>query len=80
MPPPQLIESWGSLPKNTPSSVGQTLLLPVVRPEINGKSFFVAGDKAIELEDTLDSAQPHWMGQELSDNVNAGQELLLGKR
>ncbi|VUC37778.1 unnamed protein product [Clonostachys rosea] len=78
---PMLLEDWlakWTLPKNTTSGVANALLLPIVRPDINGKSFFVAGDKIIEFEDTLSEAEPQWMGQELCDNVREGQRILLG--
>ncbi|KAF2855377.1 NAD(P)-binding protein [Plenodomus tracheiphilus IPT5] len=75
---PDWLEKWGKLPKNTCEGVAHALFLPVVRPDVNGKAFFVAGDKIIEFEDTLQDSQPHWMGKELSDDVNEGQRLLTG--
>lgn len=76
---PEWLEGWGSLPKNTCEGVAKALLLPIIEPTINGKSFFVAGDQIVELEDSLHDAQPHWMGKELSENVDKGQEFLLGQ-
>jgi hypothetical protein len=33
-----------------------------LQPEINGKAFFVAGHRIIDLEDKLMETQPLWMG------------------
>lgn len=79
---PMLLPEWLSrwdLPRNTPEGVAGALLLPVLRPEVNGKSFFIAGDRLIEFEDSLHDSQPIWMGQELNDQVEKGQRLLLGE-
>lgn len=76
---PDWLAGWGKLPINTCEGVAHALLLPVIEPKINGKAFFVAGDDIIEFEDSLFEAQPHWMGQQLSDDVNQGQKFLLGE-
>ncbi|EKG12948.1 Glycoside hydrolase family 16 [Macrophomina phaseolina MS6] len=70
------VNEW-QLPANTPDGVGRALLMPVVRPDVNGKSFFVAGNKIVEFEDKLHAAQPRWMGEELSKHVDEGQRRLL---
>ncbi|KAL2205525.1 NAD(P)-binding protein [Sarocladium strictum] len=65
---PMLFDEWlasWTLPKNTPLGVAKALFLPIVRPEINGKSFFISGDQIIEFEDTLANAEPEWIGQPL---------------
>lgn len=74
---PSFLEVWGDLPANRPEGVALALLLPVVRPEINGKSFFVAGHKIFDLEEKLQETQPLWMGSELSKHVNEGQRRLI---
>ena len=76
---PDWLAAWGELPKNTSRGVAGALLLPVIEPKINGKAFFVAGDKIFEFEDSLHEAQPHWMGQQLSNDVDQGQKFLLGE-
>ncbi|KAJ4318663.1 hypothetical protein N0V84_006751 [Fusarium piperis] len=79
---PMLLEDWlqkWTLPKNTAAGVAKALFLPIVRPEMNGKSFFVAGNQLTELEDSLHDAEPAWMGQELCHQVRQGQAILLGK-
>ncbi|KAI1843756.1 hypothetical protein JX265_001050 [Neoarthrinium moseri] len=78
---PMLLDDWlagWTLPKNTAEGVAQTLFLPIVRNQINGKSFFVAGDEAYEFEDTLFETEPSWMGERLCRDVRKGQEILLG--
>ncbi|PYI24930.1 NAD(P)-binding protein [Aspergillus indologenus CBS 114.80] len=75
---PEWLETWGALPKNSSEGVARVLLLPLLRPNLNGKSFFVAGDRAVELEESLERTQPQWMGEELCAQVRKGQRLLLG--
>lgn len=65
---------------NTARGVGLSLLLPALRPDLNGKSFFVAGDRYFEFEDSLYDAQPIWMSKDLSDHVREGQDILLGRK
>ncbi|KAF7555080.1 hypothetical protein G7Z17_g2417 [Cylindrodendrum hubeiense] len=60
---PDWLQKWGDLPKNSTTGVANALFLPILQPEINGKSFFVAGDQIIEFEDTLHNAEPQWMGE-----------------
>lgn len=76
---PEWQQKW-KLPMNTARGVGLSLLLPVLRPDLNGKSFFVAGDKYFEIEDSLYDTQPMWMGKELSEHVREGQDILLGRK
>jgi hypothetical protein len=66
-------ETWGNLPANDPSGVANALLLPIVRPELNGRTISVAGNKTIELEQPLADIQAQWMGAELSAAITEGQ-------
>lgn len=68
---------WGDLPANKPLDVAKASLLPVVRPEINGKSFLINGGNITEVEDKLDEAQPIWMGPELDKHMREGQRRLI---
>jgi hypothetical protein len=68
---------WGELPINEPEGVALVLLIPIVRPEVNGKSFFVAGHKIVELEDKIHETQPLWIGKDLSAQVDEGQRRLI---
>ena len=69
---PQFIDIWGSLPLNQPEGVAHALLLPILRPEINGRAFFVAGYQIVGLEDKLHETQSLWMGKQLSKRCGWG--------
>jgi len=58
---------------NESEDVARALLLPVLRPGLNGKSFFVAGGKIVKVEDKLQECKPIWLGVELSAWVDEGQ-------
>ena len=62
---------------NQPVHVARALLLPVVRPEINGKSFWVGGGEIVEVEDKTHEAQPIWLGKEMSEHVDEGQRRIV---
>ena len=68
---------WGNLPSNTTEGVGKALLLPILRQDLNGLSFFVHGDQITDLEESLAASMPQWMGAELADVVNEGQRRIL---
>lgn len=77
MLPQSIRDKWGTLPANEPWGVAYALLLPVVRPDINGKSFFVAGHHIVDFEDKLHETQPVWMGEQLSKDVDEGQKIMI---
>jgi len=77
MLPQEIRTIWGTLPANQPWGVGHALLLPVVTPDVNGKSFFVAGHQIVDFEDSLHRTQPLWMGEQLSKDVDEGQSRLI---
>lgn len=64
---------WGSLPANTPEGVGRALLLSAVRPDVNGKALYVAGNNIVEIEDALHATRPQWLGEQLSADLDKGQ-------
>jgi hypothetical protein len=68
---------WDDLPSNSTEGVGKALLLPALRPEINGLSLFVHGDQVTDLEAGLSATMPQWMGEKLSEEVNEGQRRIL---
>ena len=74
---PEMAKVWEGLPSNEPYGVGRALLMLIVRPDINGKAFFIAGHKIVDFEDKIWEAQAAWMGQELSDAVTEGQRRLI---
>lgn len=76
MLPDWIREKWGGLPANDTSGVARALLLPALRPGLNGKTLWVAGNDVIEIEDSLYKAQPQWLGSQLSANVDEGQRRM----
>ena len=73
----EFLRVWGELPANEPIGVARALLLPIVRPGINGKSFFIAGHTIIDFEEGLDKTQPLWMGKQLSQDIEEGQRRIV---
>lgn len=73
----ELIDIWGDLPANEAEGVARALLLPVVFPDFNGKSFFLVGNRIVDFEDKLHETQPLWMGERLSEKVDEGQRRLI---
>ncbi|KAH7067215.1 hypothetical protein FB567DRAFT_509435, partial [Paraphoma chrysanthemicola] len=70
MMPPFLNNIWGDLPRNSAAGIAKALLLPVIRPELHGKTLWVGGNEIVELEDKIHETQPLWMGAKLSANVD----------
>ncbi|KAH7013890.1 hypothetical protein EDB80DRAFT_568660 [Ilyonectria destructans] len=68
---------WGELPANSPLDVAKASLLPVLRPEVNGKSFLINGGHITEVEDKLNETQPVWLGDELDKQMREGQRRLI---
>lgn len=77
MMPQQIIDVWGELPQNTCERVAEALLLPVLRPETNGKAFFIAGGKIVEVEDKLHETRRIWIGEQLSKSIDEGQRRMI---
>lgn len=74
---PEFLKVWGDLPANEPIGVAKALLLPAVRTDLNGKSFFVAGHEIIDFEEGLERTKSEWMGKQLSDHVDEGQRRIV---
>ncbi|EKD19251.1 uncharacterized protein L3040_009309 [Drepanopeziza brunnea f. sp. 'multigermtubi'] len=74
---PEFLRVWGDLPANEPIGVARALLIPVVRPHLNGLSLFVAGHEAVDFEEGLERTRTAWMGQKLSADVDEGQRRIL---
>lgn len=68
---------WEGLPMNTPTDAARALLLPILRPEVHGKSFWVGGGEIIEVEDKTHETQPIWMTRSMSDFVDEGQHRIV---
>jgi NAD(P)-dependent dehydrogenase (short-subunit alcohol dehydrogenase family) len=77
MLPQAIRDRWGTLPANETWGVAHAILLPVVRPDVNGKSLFVAGHQIVDFEDKLLETQPLWMGEQLSKDMNEGQKIMI---
>ncbi|KAK5192989.1 hypothetical protein LTR99_010642 [Exophiala xenobiotica] len=77
MLPEWVIELWGNLPGNTPEGCAKAVLLPAVRPEVNGSTLWVAGNQITEIEEAPHACQPRWLGETLSTAVDEGQNRLL---
>lgn len=67
---------WKDLPANQPVDVARASLLPIIRPEVNGKSFLINGGNITELEERLDETQHVWLGPELDKDMREGQRRL----
>lgn len=76
MLPPWIREKWGDLPANDVTGVAAALLLPAVRPSTHGKTFFVGGNQAIEIEQALDYLRPEWLGQDMAEAMEKGQKVM----
>ncbi|KAF7553232.1 hypothetical protein G7Z17_g3765 [Cylindrodendrum hubeiense] len=68
---------WGDLPANSPLDVAKASLLPVLRSDVNGKSFLINGGHITEVEDKLNETQSAWLGDELSQHMREGQRRLI---
>lgn len=78
MVPRTLVDLWGDLPANSGEGVARGLVLPICRTDINGKTFFIAGNAIVELEDSIAANEHLWFGTKLSEHINDGQRRLLG--
>ncbi|OQV05084.1 hypothetical protein CLAIMM_09877 [Cladophialophora immunda] len=76
MLPDWIRDLWGTLPANSPEGVARALIIPAVRPELNGRTLWVAGNNAIELESGLYNTRSQWLGKELSEAVDEGQKRM----
>ena len=74
--PDWIRDLWADLPANTAEGCAKVLLIPAVRPDLNGSTLWVAGNNAIELEKGLHETQPQWLGRELSTAVDEGQRRM----
>lgn len=77
MVPKALLELWKGLPANSAGDVANALLLPLLRPEMNGKSLFVGGGKIFDFEEGLQRTEHLWMGDELHKNILEGQRRMM---
>ncbi|KAJ5220511.1 Short-chain dehydrogenase/reductase SDR [Penicillium chermesinum] len=65
-----------SLPTNTPQEVSHIAAGMLADRSLNGKSMFVEGGRAWETEENVERLESHWLGEEPSKALAAGQEFL----
>lgn len=64
------------LPVNTPMDVATIIAGLVSEPQLNGKSMYVEGARAWEIEDNLNRLERQWLGEEPSMSLAKGQAFL----
>ncbi|KAL9083533.1 MAG: hypothetical protein Q9159_005725 [Coniocarpon cinnabarinum] len=64
------------LPVNEPEDVARVLAEIAVSNGLNGKSMYVEGGRAWEIEENLEQLEPQWLGKEPSRTLNIGQKVL----
>ena len=64
------------LPVNTATHVAEVALTVASDSSINGKSFYVEGGRAWEIEENIDRLEPLWLGEGPSRRLAQGQEFL----
>ncbi|KAL2010765.1 hypothetical protein VTN00DRAFT_6572 [Thermoascus crustaceus] len=71
-------KAWkaANLPVNTPLHVARVVGGVVCQKGLNGKSMYVEGGRAWEIEDNIDRLEPQWLGEEASRTLQKGQEVL----
>lgn len=65
-----------NLPTNSPSQVAHISTAMLADTSLNGKSMFVEGGRAWEIEKNIDRLESQWLGESPSKALAAGQELL----
>lgn len=65
-----------NLPINSPSQVAHISTAMLADTSLNGKSMFVEGGRAWEIEQNVDRLESQWLGEAPSKALAAGQELL----
>ncbi|BCS23771.1 uncharacterized protein APUU_40215S [Aspergillus puulaauensis] len=71
-------DGWfkAGLPVNRPLDVAKVMARVLGDKELNGKSMFVEGGRAWEIEANIDRLQPQWLGEENSRTLRRGQQVL----
>lgn len=71
-------DGWfkAGLPVNRPLDVAKVMARVLGDKELNGKSMFVEGGRAWEIEANIDRLQPQWLGEENSRTLLRGQQVL----
>lgn len=71
-------DGWlkAGLPTNTPLDVAKVTAAVLGDESLNGKSMYVEGGRAWEIEANLDRLEPEWLGEEPSRSLAKGQAVL----
>ncbi|KAI9376158.1 hypothetical protein BJX61DRAFT_491614 [Aspergillus egyptiacus] len=71
-------DGWfqAGLPVNTPMDVAKVTAAVLGDEGLNGRSMYVEGGRAWEIEENLDRLEPEWLGAEPSRSLARGQEVL----
>ncbi|KAJ5887732.1 hypothetical protein N7495_007773 [Penicillium taxi] len=71
-------DAWfkAGLPVNAPKDVAMVAAGLIVDEKLNGKSMYVEGGRAWEIEDNIDRLEPQWLGEEASKSLAKGQAVL----
>lgn len=71
-------DGWfkAGLPVNRPVDVAKVMANVLVDKELNGKSMYVEGGRAWEIEANIDRLEPQWLGEESSRSLQRGQQVL----
>ncbi|KAJ5679950.1 hypothetical protein N7462_008194 [Penicillium macrosclerotiorum] len=71
-------QQWkqASLPTNSPREVSTVATGILSDQSLNGKSMFVEGGRAWEIEENIERLEAQWLGEAPSKALAAGQELL----
>lgn len=71
-------DGWfkAGLPVNRPLDVAKIMANVLADQELNGKSMYVEGGRAWEIEASIDRLEPQWLGEEPSRSLQKGQQVL----
>lgn len=64
------------LPLNSPMDVANIMAQICMERDMNGKSMYVEGGRAWEIEELLDKLEPQWLGEQPSKSLVQGQRVL----
>ncbi|OQE36688.1 hypothetical protein PENCOP_c011G04658 [Penicillium coprophilum] len=64
------------MPVNSPMDVARIIVGLLANPQLNGKSMYVEGGRAWEIEANIDRLEPEWLGEEPSRSLAKGQAVL----
>ena len=64
------------IPVNQPEDVGKVIMDVTQSRGFNGKTFYVEGGRAWEVEDNIDRLEPQWLGEQCSKDLARSVKLL----